>query len=83
MIIGPFIKSGKLAVGKKLIDAGTKFDVKAFVAKAPSPASKSIIGKQSVTIVGASGNFVVLGGSQVIRYGIENGINSVTQPNHV
>ena len=46
------------------------------------------IGSQGVTaigtgtLVGVGGGLILIGGDQVIRYGVENGINSITQTDH-
>ena len=82
-VVGPVWETGNMVLGKKLITFGTKLGAQAQAAKAPAAASKLVIGTQGITATGAGGTLVLLGGDQVIRYGVENGINSVTQQNHV
>jgi len=81
---GPIWTTVKGVAEKKMIVWGGKL--------APSIAPKAAIaiGSQGVTAIGTGtvvgigvgGALVLTGGDQIIRYGMENSMNSITQPDH-
>jgi len=77
---------GKLTVwgGKIATTVGSKAAPAAVTPKITIGAQgASAVGTGAVVVVGVGGALIMTGGDQVIRYGVQNGINSMTQPNHV
>jgi hypothetical protein len=81
-----FVSIGSVSNGLKTLG------VKLGLSSAPkaAPAAKITLGAQGVSAVGSGtvvgvgvgATLILTGGDQVIRYGVENGVNSMTQTNH-
>jgi hypothetical protein len=88
---GPIWSTVKGVAGKKLIGLGGKLAPSVAPKAAPAVAKPAAtIGTQGAIAIstgtalglGVGGALVLTGGDQAIRYGMENSVNSMTQPNH-
>ena len=88
---GPILNTIKGVVGKKMIGLGGKLAPPVVSKAAPAAANSSLtisgqgltaMGTGTLAAVGVAGSLVMTGGDQAMRYCVENGMNSMTQPDH-